>query len=218
MKKLIAFLFCFIMISGVLSEEQIQYPEIYDGYGLPKYSPRITIIEDTSYYSMWSGLFNSDAEIFFRDMTILQNSDIKKLRIYLNSHGGYATVGLDVSDRLLQLRSLGIHITIEASGNVMSAAIPILVVANHRVAQPSCLFMIHKGSLFEYYLREKTSDVLKAQQNMLDLQEQNYLRRITNYTKLSEKQYLEYNASTTWFDAKQALEWGFIDEIIGEKN
>lgn len=133
--------------------------------------------------------------------------------MFLNTHGGDAYEGFAMYDTMNILPTEKIII---AQGKVMSAGLILLAGADVRLSLPSTIFMIHNMATT---IPQDMSDPKKIKQGLNSTEEMNetMLELITDNCDLSLEEVRKLASDETYFTAKQALEWGFIDGIIGKK-
>jgi len=164
------------------------------------------------YIQLYSGLSKSDHQRLWNDIIFFEEHGIHDVRIFLNSGGGDATVGLGISNEIERAKNRGTMVTIYASGIVASAAVPIFAVCTHRIAAQDTVFMVHESAMWKWPGRETHSDI-RAQNEFMDLMQKMYLNKLTKYSTLTYEQWAEKEKYTTWFSAEQAKEWGLVDRI-----
>ena len=177
-----------------------------------QFSRYTKIHEDTAYISLTS-VHSWASESMWGDFKLLKLHDIKKAILYLNNPGGSAFDGFGITDALRLLRSGGVHVTCEASGIVASAAIPILLICDRRIASRNTVFLIHPASIFKMFASETLKDV-EAQAEMLKMARNKYADIVQDRSNLSRKEIFDMLEKDSWFDAEKALTWRMIDEII----
>jgi ATP-dependent protease ClpP protease subunit len=152
------------------------------------------------------------AESFWQDAKLCESLGIERLDILLNSPGGAAYQGMALADELRIFKSKEIPIHIEGRGLIASAAIPILLMGDHRICSKNTVFLIHPSSIMKFLAREEMRD-LKSQQEMMEMLEDMYARTVSENTTLDYETVKDMMTKDTWFTADQALEWGFVHEI-----
>jgi ATP-dependent protease ClpP protease subunit len=153
---------------------------------------------------------------YHRDMQLIKLMGIKKLDIYLNCPGGSLVAGFALFDDLMVLKQSGVHIKVHARGIVGSMAIPILLVGDERIGSKHTQFFLHPHSIFKQGLFAEEQRDLEIQSRRMEMYKQFYTDVLVETTKLSKEKISEMMDKTTYFTVQQALEWGFIDKIIGE--
>jgi ATP-dependent Clp protease protease subunit len=132
---------------------------------------------------------------------------------FLNTHGGDAYEGFAMYDLMKLLPTEKVIIS---QGKVMSAGLILLAGADLRLSLPSTIFMIHNMATT---IPPEMSDPQKIQQGLDSTKEmnENMLHMIKDNCNLNYEQVKQLAQDETYFTAYQALEWGFIDGIIGRK-
>jgi len=167
----------------------------------------------TAFIKIFSGLTVGDVTSLWNDLCVLENStDIRTINLFINSPGGDAFQGLALSDHIRRAQHRGFHVTAHASGVVASAAIPVFVVCDRRIAAPGTIFMIHEPSLWKWPGRESASDI-RAQGQLMGLLQDRYRTILVEHSKLSLEKWKLLEADTTWFSVEQAKAWGLVHEI-----
>ena len=171
------------------------------------------ILKDEAFIKIFSSLTVGDVSNLWNDISVLDRStDIRKVNLFINSPGGDAFSGLALADQLERARRKGFHITAHASGIVASAAVPVFVVADRRLAAPGTIFMVHEASIWKWPGRETASDI-RSQNRLMSLIHERYIGKLAYYSKLSKEEWEDLGHKTTWFSAEQAKKWGLVDEI-----
>lgn len=178
----------------------------------PEFDATAKQIGEVVYFPIWSHISGNDTLALWKTISVMKHKKLSKLYIYINSGGGSAFDGLGICDVILSAQQDGFEVTTEANGLVASAAVPIFVVGQKRIASPGTIFMIHEASLFKFISDEKKGDLI-AQTKMIELLETRYNELIAKRSKLSVAELQAKCKETTWFTASQALEWGLVDEI-----
>lgn len=137
-------------------------------------------------------------------------SSEKGIEIYISSFGGDVYEMFAIFDIIRGLKS---HITMIASGKIMSAASLIICAGDERKCYPNTMFMVHEMAWDTGH--EKTSwhdNEIKHGVTM----DKMYAEAMEQYTNKTAKQWLAMTKAKhdKYFDAKIALEWGLIDSII----
>ncbi len=171
------------------------------------------IVKDEAFIKIFSSLTVGDVTRLWNDIWVLKKStNIRKVNLFINSPGGDAFSGLALADQIERAQNTGFDITAHASGIVASAAVPVFVVCNKRLAAPGTIFMVHETSIWKWPGRETASDI-RSQNKLMTLIRDRYIGKLAKYTKLTKKEWGELEYKTTWFSAEQAKEWGLVDEI-----
>lgn len=132
---------------------------------------------------------------------------------FLNTHGGDAYEGFAMYDLMKLLPTEKVMI---AQGKVMSAGLILLAGADLRLSLPNTIFMIHNMATT---IPPEMSDPQKIQQGLDSTKEmnENMLHMIKDNCNLEYDDVRRLAQDETYFSAMQALEWGFIDGIIGRR-
>ncbi len=171
------------------------------------------IAKDEAFIKIFSSLSVGDVTRLWNDISVLKMStNIRKINLFINSPGGDAFSGLALADQIERAQRDGFDITAYASGIIASAAVPVFVVANTRLAAPGTIFMVHETSIWKWPGRETASD-LRSQNKLMDLIRDRYIGKLAKYSKLSKKEWRELEKKTTWFSAEKAKHWGIVDKI-----
>lgn len=135
----------------------------------------------------------------------------KPIYILLNTHGGDAYEGFAMHDLLNILPNEKVII---CQGKVMSAGLILLASGDLRLSFPNTIFMIHEMATT---IPQEMNDPVKIKQGLdstLSMND-NMIDVITENCNLSREQVKEIACRETYFTAQEAMEWGFIDGIIG---
>ena len=189
---------------SVKKSMQVDNPEL-ELSSSTKLSEKVAYMKLTRVYS-WN------SEQLWSDFKILQKEKIEKLYIYMNNPGGSAMDGLAQAEEIRKAKESGLEIIMEASGCVMSAAIPIFLSASKRVVDRHTIFLIHPATLFKFFAQESLKD-LESQAMMIRMLRSSYADIVVENSKLDKETVLDMMTKDTWFDSNQALEWGMVDEI-----
>ena len=174
-------------------------------------SSQTYLVDDLACTFVIGQIVPPDPMRLWMDLKILKSRAIKKLHVYIDSSGGLAFSGLSYASQLITAWP-DFEITTYAMGYVASAALPIFLAGEKRVASTTTLFMVHKALIRKPPTQESQAD-LRAQTEMLDLIETNYNNILVQRSNLSLVEISEKTEKTTHFSAQQAKEWGMVDEI-----
>ena len=174
---------------------------------------RFTRTYDGTAYISLTSVHSWASEAMWSDFKLIKLEGIGRVILYLNNPGGSAFDGFGITDEIRLLKNSGVHVTCEASGIVASAAIPILLICDRRIASRNTVFLIHPASIFKMFASETLKDV-EAQAEMLKMARNKYTDIVQDRSRLSRKEILDMLEKDSWFDAEKALTWGMIDEII----
>lgn len=171
------------------------------------------ISKDRAFIKIFSGITVADVTQFWNDIIILENdTEIRKISLFINSPGGGAFDGLALSDEIERAQKKGFEITAHASGIIASAAVPVFAVCSKRFASNGTIFMVHEASLWKWPGQESASDI-EAQSKLMKLLRDRYMDKMEKYTKLSREDWCAKEGKTTWFSATDAKDWGLVDSI-----
>ncbi len=168
----------------------------------------------------------TDYRMFSRFVKNIQYLDAQldsDMVIHQNNFGGDCTHGLAIYDCILACRS---HVTVLCHGDASSMGSIIPQAADLRLSMPHCSFLIHTMSI---ELEDSTLSRFKSWAeygSIVDKQmTEIYVNRchetgifFKGKNKTQVKQYIKrkLDSKVDWFlTAEQALEFGFIDGIIG---
>jgi ATP-dependent protease ClpP protease subunit len=193
----------------------LNYEKSNNPYLRPSGVMLINRAEDKAFMSIYSGLSVSDVRNLWQDIMYLnEETNIKRVILFLNSGGGGAFAGLALADLIMRAQSdYGIMFEANASGIIASAAVPPFAVSDHRIAAPGTIFMVHEAALWKWPGRESASDI-RAQNELMILLQDRYLKYLVPRSKLSLEKWEAMEKATTWFSAEKALNViGIVDEI-----
>lgn len=176
------------------------------------YSSLTTVMDDTAYTTIWAGISTIDVVNLYKDINLMKKYGIKTMRLFVSSGGGGAFAGLALADQIMRAKSLEINVIAYASGIVASAAVPIFVVADERVASSGTIFMVHQASLWKWPGMETHSSII-AQGRMLAKLQKRYLTYMVDNSNITYDEWKEMETRTTWFDSAEAMEFGIVDRI-----
>lgn len=175
-------------------------------------SPNCRILNKDAYITMTS-ISSYNSEDLWKDFKVIGSRGIKKVIMYLNSPGGAAFQGMSITDEMRLLKASGIHITVEGRGLIASAAIPVFLMADRRVASKNTIFLIHPAALEKWGIFTETLKDLQSQAKMITLLQENYAASVAECSRISKDKALEFMKSDHWFTAEEARALGFVDEI-----
>jgi ATP-dependent protease ClpP protease subunit len=171
------------------------------------------ISKNQAFVKIFSGLSVSDVTRLWNDLVVLENNtQIRDVRLFINSPGGDAFSGLALADQIERARRKGFRITAHASGIIASAAVPVFAVCNERFAAPGTIFMVHEAALWKWPGRETASDI-RSQNELMHLLRERYIGKLSANSKLDKTKWEELEKKTTWFSAEKAMDWGLVDKI-----
>jgi ATP-dependent protease ClpP protease subunit len=171
------------------------------------------ISRDEAFIKLFSSLTVGDVSSLWNDIWVLKKgTNIRNLHLFISSPGGDAFSGLALADQIERAKKDGFHVTAHASGIVASAAVPVFVVCDERLAAPGTIFMVHEASVWKWPGRETASDI-RSQNRLMELIRDRYIGKLTKYSKLSKEEWQKLEHKTTWFSAEMAKVWGIVDKI-----
>jgi len=157
------------------------------------------------------------AESFVKNLHVLESINKEPITIIMNNIGGDELDGMAIYDAIKACES---HVTIKVSGNAMSMGSIILQAADERLMYPHAKFMIHYGSVMLANPDMHTKDQYRwiDESKKFDaIMENIFLKKINEKLpdfKLSQlRKLLEFD---TILSAQEALQYNFIDKVIGE--
>lgn len=136
-----------------------------------------------------------------------------KIKIILNSPGGYVSSGMSLFGYLRDLRRRGHHITIVVFGRAASMGGILLQVADWRVMDAYAWLLIHEISAGDYgktTQRQEDLDFVKRQEHqLLSILAKRAKQGIT-IEVITE----HWRKKDWWLSAHEAKEHGFCDEVL----
>jgi ATP-dependent protease ClpP protease subunit len=198
-----------------IKKEEGRYKKPESPYLRPSQLMFLNTEENVAFIKIFSGLSVSDVTRLWQDvMYLAHETDIKKVKLFINSPGGDAFSGLALADLIMRAQAEhGISFEANASGIIASAAVPPFTVCDYRIAAPGTIFMVHEAALWKWPGRESASDI-RSQNELMILLQDRYLSYLVEKSKLSLEKWQEMEKKTTWFSAERALnEIGIVDEI-----
>ncbi len=174
-----------------------------------------SLMGDEAFIKLYSSLTVGDVSNLANDIKYLYKmTPIRKISIFINSPGGDAFSGLALADQIEKAKRLGFEVTMEASGIIASAAVPVFAVGTKgkRFAAPGTIFMVHETSIWKWPGRETASDI-RSQNSLMNLIRDRYLEKLADNSKLSIEKWGDMEGKTTWFSADKAKDWGLVDHV-----
>lgn len=159
------------------------------------------------------GGWGSSGDELWMDFQLIRNRGFKKLFMFLLSPGGAAYQGLAISDEIRLLKADGVYVEVHGRGLIASAAVPVFLAANKRIASRNTTFLMHpaalsKGGFFSEDLKD-----LQSQARMIGMLNDQYVSIVLENSKVTEDQAREMIERDTWITVTQAVEYGFVDEV-----
>lgn len=176
-----------------------------------EFSTYTKIHGDKAYITLTS-VGSWSAESMWKDFKLIRIKEIKQVVLYLNNPGGSAFDGFGITDQIRLLKNDGITIIAEASGIVASAAIPVFLICNKRIATKNTIFLIHPASIAKLFSVETLKDI-ESQAIMFRLSRKKYAEIVVQNSNLLLNKILDLMDKDNWFDVHQAKKWGMVDEI-----
>jgi ATP-dependent protease ClpP protease subunit len=137
---------------------------------------------------------------FIKDIRKVEdNTDIRMMRLFINSRGGSLTDGMSIADEIGRARDRGWTIEAHAYGLIASATVSILAVCSPRYASKGSLFMVHEAT--------------GGPPDLVAMARARYITYIIDNSYLSHDFLSDLMVAETFFGASQALSWGLIDDI-----
>ena len=159
-------------------------------------------------------LFGDVNEDMLHDLNVgmshLEKINNETITIRLSTHGGSVAYGLAIIDRIT---SSVCETHIHAAGEICSMGIFILASGSVRTASPLTMFMHHETS---YDFDDKHS----SNKNYVKFNDKLDDRMCRWLAKKTKKDFLFWKKAGVgvdhWFFAEEALDYGLIDEIMGD--
>ena len=163
----------------------------------------------------WTGQPITDQAITLKDVRNALNElkDCSRLEIHLSSYGGDATVGLTIHNLL---KGMNKHITCVIDGIAASAAFTIASACDDVQVYPGSLMMCHKvmSLLVGYYNTDELNKAIHSNEAYDKASAAVYAQK----TGMSETQCLNLMKAETWMTGKQAIEYGFANTLLDDKD
>ena len=169
------------------------------------------VIDDTAHMKIYSSLNLLDELKIYDDLQLLDNmTDIKKLKVFMNSPGGGAYTGFAIADQLKRVAGR-FEVSIYASGVIASAAVMVFIAVENRFASADTFFMVHEVAS-EPSGTMSASDV-KRMNVLFDMLTARYIKNLVNATNKTEEEWSEMMKAETWFSAQEAYDWGLVKAV-----
>lgn len=137
--------------------------------------------------------------------------DIDTLNIYTNSPGGSVFVAQAIYSILKRHKA---EKNAYVDGLAASAASFLIMAADKILIPSNATIMVHKPSSGAW---GNATDLRKTA-DILDKVEEGMIEAYMSHVKITEDKLKELLDAETWLTAKEAVEYGFADELIEEKN
>ena len=133
-------------------------------------------------------------------------TDVKKIKVYINSYGGEVAEGLAIYNALKRHPA---KVTTYCDGFAASIASVIFMAGDKRIMNESSLLMIHNA----WSWGEGNAEQLRKQADALDKITQASVVAYMSHSNLSEEKIKALMDAETWILPDEALEYGFATAI-----
>ena len=181
-------------------------------YGL--YIPTRTVYVGSEIYDIVEGESGVDglmAERAIKNLHILDRSNSEPITVILNTTGGSVFDGMAIYDAIKSCKS---HVTVKATGSVMSMGTLILQAADKRVLSKNAIFMIHHGyDSHDNHVKTIRNWVKfgeKLDKRLNDIYYQKIIEKQPDFTKTKLDKMLDFD---TILFADEAVAMGLADEV-----
>jgi ATP-dependent Clp protease protease subunit len=147
---------------------------------------------------------------FVQKLVEVENSKAQNVTIELTSDGGHALVAFAFYDRMLASR---LNITVIGRGNIDSAAVLILAAGDKRVMSRNASCLLHEEQYPEVGGPFHVMKSLLAEHQVI---EDKWNQTLADRSNLAPDQWAVINKKSMRLWADQCLQYGLIDEVIGE--
>ena len=135
--------------------------------------------------------------------------DGEEIEVLINSGGGDVLAGQEIYTTLLGKHNVTIKIQ-----SLAGSAAGVVAMAGKSQISPVAMLMIHNVSMHgasgDYHDMQKNAEILKQMNTAL-------AGAFTHKTGKSEEEILKIMDKETWLTANQCVEYGFVDEIMGQQ-
>ena len=138
------------------------------------------------------------------------NADSGDITVWINSPGGDVFAAAQIYNMLRDYKG---HVTVKIDGLAASAASVIAVAGDTVLVSPVAMMMIHNPATVAM---GNTKD-MEAAIAMLNEVKESILNAYVDKTGLSRNKLSKMMDDETWFNAKKAVELGFADKILFDK-
>lgn len=162
------------------------------------------VADDDKWIYEWFGITATCPEDIH---TAIQNANGEELEVEINSGGGDVIAGNEIYTALRMYKG---KVNIIISGMAASAA-SYIATARHCEISPVGIFMIHNasgGARGDYHAMDKESEILQTVNRAI-------ATAYMNKTKMPLDDLLDLMDQESWLTAEKALEFGFVDAIVG---
>ena len=165
-------------------------------------------------YDWWTGeTIESETSSKYIKKVLEENTSATQINVYINSYGGEVKEGLGIYN---QLKRHPAQVTVYIDGFACSIASVIAMAGDKVIMGTNALMMIHHASMGVWgnaeELRKAANDVEVIDKASCS----SYLTKAGD--KLSEETLNQLLDNQTWLNASQCLEYGLIDEILGQED
>ncbi len=163
------------------------------------------VADDDKWIYEWFGITATCPEDIH---TAIQNANGEELEVEINSGGGDVIAGNEIYTALRMYKG---KVNIIISGMAASAA-SYIATARHCEISPVGIFMIHNasgGARGDYHAMDKESEILQTVNRAI-------ATAYMNKTKMPLDDLLDLMDQESWLTAEKALEYGFVDAIVGD--
>ncbi|MGO5077260.1 head maturation protease, ClpP-related [Oscillospiraceae bacterium LCP25S3_E3] len=138
------------------------------------------------------------------------NADSGDITVWINSPGGDVFAAAQIYNMLRDYKG---HVTVKIDGLAASAASVIAVAGDTVLVSPVAMMMIHNPATVAM---GNTKD-MEAAIAMLNEVKESILNAYVDKTGLSRNKLSKMMDDETWFNAKKAVELGFADRVLFDK-
>lgn len=155
------------------------------------------------------------AELFIKNMAILETVSSDPIMVIMNNIGGDVYHGLAIYDAILTAKSI---VTVKIFGHSMSMGSIILQAADKRIMSPNSRQMIHYGTV-SVDNHAKTAQKWAQESLKIDKwMEKMYLDRIREkHPKFPLEDVQKMLDHDTFLTAQESVKLGLADKVLGEK-
>lgn len=140
----------------------------------------------------------------------LSDADGDDVELEINSPGGYVDAGSEIYTAIKEYSG---NVTAKITGQACSAASFIALAADKVLMSPTAQMMIHRAAT----VAEGNTDDFASAYQALDSIDQSLVNVYADKTGLDKQEIYRMMSKTTWLNAQQALDKGFVDEIMFDK-
>lgn len=166
--------------------------------------------EDYYEWSGWDNVRKVESETsadFFRKQ-LEAHKNVRQINLYINSMGGSVLEGYGI---YCQLKRHPAQITAYVDGFACSIASVIACAADHVVAYPNSMYMLHNMMNVVYGNAEQLRKAAADLDRIMEGNRQVYLEKAGG--KMNEAQLTAMLEAETWLPATECLALGLVDEI-----